>query len=59
MIKRTISANAIIKKPQKLNSKHNLMIGTYIHSRNVEKRKKEKTVTLSFPKFVIFHHFSV
>ena len=58
-IKRTISSNAIIDKPQNLNSRHNFIIGTYCHGQNVEKHKKDKIVTLSFPKFVGFYHFSV
>ena len=35
-IKRTISSNAITQKPQNLNSKHNLKIGTYYHGQNVK-----------------------
>ena len=58
-IKRTISSNAIIEKPQNLISKYNLITGTYFHGKNVEKCKKDKIVTLSFPKFVSFYHFSV
>ena len=58
-IKRTTSFNAIIQKPQTLNSKHNLIIGIYFHSQDVEKHKKDKIVTLSFRKFVDFYHFSV
>ena len=41
-IKRTIYSNAIIKKPQNLNSKHNLIIGTYFQDQNVEKHKYVK-----------------
>ena len=29
-------------KPQNLNSKHNFIIGTYLHGQNVEKHKKDK-----------------
>ena len=36
-----------------------MIIGTYSHSQNVEKHKKDKIVTLSFPKIVNFYHFSV
>ena len=36
-MKRTISSNAIIYNPQKLNSKHNLITGTYVQDENVEK----------------------
>ena len=32
---------------------------TYFHGQNVEKHKKDKIVTLSFPKFVSFYHLSV
>ena len=42
-----------------MKSKHNLIIGTYFHGQNVEKHKKDKTATLSFPKFVSFYHFCV
>ena len=36
-----------------------MIIGTYSQSQNVEKHKKDKIVTLSFPKIVNFYHFSV
>ena len=36
-----------------------MILGTYFHSQNVDKHKKGKTVTLSFPKFVDFYHVSV
>ena len=31
----------------------------YFHGQNVEERKNDKIVTLSFPKFISFYHFSV
>ena len=58
-IKITVSFNAKIKKPQNLNSKHNFVIGTYFHGQNIEQCKKDKIVTLSFPKYVSFYRFSV
>ena len=36
-----------------------MILGTYFHSQNVDKHKKGKIVTLSFPKFVDFYHVSV
>ena len=57
--KKTISSNAIIQNPQNLNSKHNLIIGTYFHGQNVEKLKKDKIVALCFPRFFSFHHLSL
>ena len=44
---------------QNLSFKHNFIIKTYSHSQTVEKCKKDKIVTLSFPKSVSFYHFSV
>ena len=35
-----------------MNSKLSFIIGTYFHSQNIEKCKKDKIVTLFFPKFV-------
>ena len=35
------------------------MILTYFHSQNVEKQKKHKIVTLSFPKFISFYQLGV
>ena len=35
-----------------------MIIGTF-HGQNVKKCKKDKVVTLSFPKFVSFHELSV
>ena len=32
-----------------------MIIQTYFHGQNFEKQKKDKIVTLSFPKFVSFH----
>ena len=55
---RIISFNKIILKPQTLNSKHNLIIGSCFYRQNIEKHKKDK-ITLSFSKFVNFYHFSV
>ena len=48
-----------MQESQNLSSKHSFIIVTYFHSQNVEKHKKDKTVTLSFPKFVSFYHLSV
>ena len=43
------------EKPHNLNSKHNLIVGTYSQNgQNLEKRKKDKIATLSFPKFIWF-----
>ena len=36
-----------------------MIIQTYFHGQNFEKQKKDKIVTLSFPKFVSFHQSSV
>ena len=58
-IKRTISSNAINQESQNLSSKHSFIIVTYLHGQNAEKLKKDKIVTLSFPKFVSFYHLSV
>ena len=58
-IKRTISSNVIILKPQNLNSKHNFIIQNYLYGQNVEKHKKYEIVNLSFPKDVSFYNFSV
>ena len=35
-----------------------MIIRTCFHGQNVEKRKKDKIVTLYFPKFVSFYHLS-
>ena len=51
-IKRTISSNAKIYK-------HSFIIRTYFHGQKLEKHKKDKIVTFSFPKFDSFYHFSV
>ena len=45
-------------KITKVNCINNLT-GAYFHGQNVEKHKKDKIVTHSFPKFVNFYHFSV
>ena len=58
-IKRTISSNVIILKPQNLNSKHNFITQNYFYRQHVEKHKKDEIVNLSFPKVVSFYHFSV
>ena len=41
-------------EPLNLNSKHNLVMETYFHYHSVEKHKKDKIGTFSFPKFVSF-----
>ena len=48
-----------MQESQNLSSKHSFIIVTYFHGQNVEKHKKDKIVTLSFPKFVSFYHLSV
>ena len=40
--KKNKTSNAIIYKPQNLNSKLNLIIQTYFHGQNFEKQKKIK-----------------
>ena len=42
-----------------LRSEHSFIIETYFHGQNVEKHKKDKIVTLPFPKFVSFCHLDV
>ena len=49
----------LIFSSEKLNPEHSFIIVTYFHIQNVEKHKKDKIVTLSFPKFVSFYHLSV
>ena len=58
-IKKTMSSVAINYEPQNLSSEHSFIMVTYFHDQNVEKHKKDKIVTLSFPKLFSFYHLSV
>ena len=49
----------INQESQNFSSEHSFIIVTYFHGQNAEKLKKDKIVTLSFPKCVSFYHLSV